>query len=345
MKVIQALFGKLEGQAITSYTLINNSGMSVTVLDYGCTITEILTPDENGNIENIVLGFDSIEEYVDNSPYFGCIVGRVAGRIGNGVFELDNHTYQLERNNGNHHLHGGKVGLDKKIWNTKVEKSTDEVRLIFTYVCYDGEEGYPGEVALTVIYTFNQNNELIISYEGIPSEKTILNLTNHTYFNLSGNLERDILNHQLTIESNHFLELNNELLPTGKILPVGNTVFDFANGRLIRDGVESNDDQNILAGQGYDHPFILQNKQIELKDIESGRKVTIETNQPAVVLYTGTQLGDDYTIRGVQSRKYLGLCLETQGYPDAVHHENFPSIVVEKGELYYSETKYKFGLI
>lgn len=347
MKVTQEIFGELNNQEIKSFTLKNDSGMEVSVINYGCTITRITTLDKNGNLENIVLGFDTIEEYVNYSQFFGCIVGRVAGRIGQGAFELDGQTYQLVKNNGNNNLHGGEVGFDKKIWNASVDEKDDEISVIFTYESKDGEEGFPGTVNLKAKYTLNQKNELTLSYEGTTDKKTILNLTNHTYFNLSGNLKRDILQHNLTINSEHFLELNNELIPSGELVPVQNTEFDFRNGRLIQDGANSKHEQNLLAGNGYDHPFVLSSQEnaIKLVDEQSGRIVFVETNQPSVVLYTGTQLDDSFSIRRVQNKKYLGLCLETQGYPDAVNQEHFPSIVVDKGEIYHSVTKFRFDLV
>lgn len=345
MNIIQEQFGQINENKVTSYTMKNNNGMEVTVIDYGCTITSIIVPDKHGNFENVVLGFDSIEEYVENSPFFGSIIGRVAGRIQDASFILDDKNYKLLKNDGNNHLHGGKTGFDKILWDCTVEENVDSISLVFSYYSKDGEEGYPGNIDLKVIYSLNEANELTLTYEGIPEEKTILNLTNHTYFNLSGDLKRDILDHRLTLKSSHYLELDSELIPTGELVPVENTVFDFRNGRNIKDGVDSKDIQNVTAGNGYDHPFVLsanEDREIVLEDSESGRVICIETNQSSVVLYTGTQLQDNFSIRNIQSRKYLGLCLETQGYPDAINHEHFPNIVVEKNNKYLSVTKCKF---
>ncbi len=254
-------------------------------------------------------------------------------------------SYTLEKNDGNNHLHGGVVGFDKVIWKTEVIEEADSVGLVFTYLSVDGEEGYPGNVEMKVTYTLTNDNELQLDYEGVSDQRTLLNVTNHTYFNLSGDLKRDILDHELTLKSTQFLELDAELIPTGEMLSVTHTPFDFTAGRQIKDGVESLHPQNLLAGNGYDHPFILtenQQEQIVLKDQQSGRKLVIETDQPGVVLYTGTQLGDDFAIRGVQSRKYLGLCLETQGLPDAIHQPGFPSSIVEKDEIYRAGAKWRF---
>ena len=345
MNLIQEKFAELDGQTITTFTMINDQGMEVSTIDYGCTITRIVVPDRNGTLENVVLGFDTIEEYQQHSPYFGAVVGRHAGRIANAEFTLEGTTYHLEKNNNGNHLHGGIKGFDKVIWNTEVVEEKDSLTLVFTYLSKDGEEGYPGNLKMKISYTLNNDNELQISYEGVSDQKTVVNVTSHSYFNLSGNLKRDVLNHKLTLKSNRFLELDEELIPTGEILSVENTSFDFRSGRKIMEGTDTNDRQNIIAGNGYDHPFLLtdnHNKEIYLFDDESGRGLIIETNQPAVVLYTGNQLADDFSIRGIKSRKYLGLCLETQGLPDSLNHPHFPSAILEKDQGYHSVTKYIF---
>ncbi|MFB5196578.1 aldose epimerase family protein [Neobacillus sp. KR4-4] len=345
MNLIQEKFAELDGQTITTFTMINDQGMEVSTIDYGCTITRIVVPDRNGTLENVVLGFDTIEEYQQHSPYFGAVVGRHAGRIANAEFTLEGTTYHLAKNNNGNHLHGGIKGFDKVIWNTEVVEEKDSLTLVFTYLSKDGEEGYPGNLKMKISYTLNNDNELQISYEGVSDQKTVVNVTSHSYFNLSGNLKRDVLNHKLTLKSNRFLELDEELIPTGEILPVENTSFDFRSGRKIIEGTDTNDRQNIIAGNGYDHPFLLtdnHNKEIYLFDDESGRGLIIETNQPAVVLYTGNQLADDFSIQGINSRKYLGLCLETQGLPDSLNHPHFPSAILEKDQGYYSVTKYIF---
>ena len=346
MKVLQQVFGKLNGQTVTAYTLVNDDGIEVTSLDYGCIITRIIAPDKLGVLENIVLGFDSIEEYVNYSPYFGAVVGRFAGRIKNAKFELNGETYHLAANDNGNHLHGGIKGFDKVIWDTEVKESDNTVSLVFTYLSHDGEEGYPGNLQMKIVYTLTNNNEFTISYNGKTDKDTLLNITNHSYFNLSGNLKRDILNHQLTLKCRTFLELDEKLIPTGKLAPVEHTPFDFKTSRKIKDGVTSSHPQNILAAKGYDHPFLLNENnsgEIILNDEESGRILVIETDQPAVVLYTGNQLEGDFSIRGTRARKYLGLCLETQGLPDSIHHPEFPSSILEKDKEFYSETKYKFS--
>lgn len=348
MLVSQKQFGKIDGKNVTAFKMTNDHGMEVTCLDYGCIITKIVTPDKNRNLENIVLGFDTIEEYQEYSPYFGAVIGRFAGRIKNGEFELNDQVYHITQNNLNNHLHGGRKGFDKVFWSTEIKEGQDSISLQFTYFSPDEEEGFPGNVKMTVTYTLNNSNELILFYEGHSDQRTLLNITNHSYFNLSGNLKTDILDHSLKIKSTRFLELNRELIPTGETLAVENTPFDFRSGRKIKDGVSSTHFQNVLASYGYDHPFILdevEKEQIILCDDTSGRKLTIETDQPAVVLYTGTQLAGDYYIRDVKSRNYLGLCLETQGFPDSIHHANFPTNIIEKDEIYRATTKLSFSVM
>lgn len=347
MKVISHKFGEIENQEIYAYSIINDAGMEITCINYGCIITKVLMPNREGERENIVLGFDSIEEYIQHSPYFGAVVGRVAGRIKGAQFELDGKVYNLEKNENRNHLHGGIKGFSQKVWEATVIEDQNKVGVEFTLMSPDGEAGYPGNLDVKVTYTLNNHNEFQISYEGNSDQKTLLNLTNHTYFNLSGNAKRDILDHTLSLESSRFLELNEELLPTGEILNVEHTPFDFRKGRKIRDGVTSEDSQNRLVGEGYDHPFLLDNEgegKISLFDKENGRKVIIETDQPSVVVYSGNQLTGDFTIWGVPAQKYLGICLETQGLPDSIHHPHFPSCILEADAKYQSTTKYIFEI-
>ncbi len=348
MKVIQEKWAEIDQQPVISFTMINDHGMEVTCINYGCIITKIVTPDKDGNYENVVLGFDQFDPYVTNSPYFGAVIGRVAGRIQNACFELDGKTYTLCKNENNNHLHGGVKGFHRVLWNAVAVEKEEEVGVQFSYTSPDGEEGYPGTVQVQVTYMLNNQNELVISYNAHSDKSTLLNLTNHTYFNLSGNIKRDILNHELKIKSDQFLELNEELIPTGVFLDVANTPFDLREGKKLKDGITANHSQIELVGQGYDHPFLLNvhhDKEIVLQDPESGRTLTVETDEVGVVVYTGNQLQEGMDIYGVPSRKYLGICLETQGLPDAIHHPHFPSWVLQSGEKYSSVTKYRFGVI
>jgi aldose 1-epimerase len=345
MEVVEREFGNVENKSITAYTITNRKGMSVTCLDYGCIITEILAPDRSGKAENVVLGFDNIEDYLNWSPYFGAVVGRVAGRIKGGRFELDGKEYTLAQNENGNHLHGGEKGFSNVLWKGEPFTNEHAAGVRFSYTSPDGDEGYPGQLAIQVTYELTDENELMIAYEGQSDQKTILNVTNHTYFNLSGEIRRDCRNHVLTLSSDRFLELDDQLLPTGRELKPEGTPFDFRSGREINDGVESEHPQNILAGHGYDHPFIFEKgtkgKAI-LEDNESGRVLIAETDQPCAVVYTSNQLTGPFKIQGVKARPYLGVCLETQGLPDAIHHPEFPSIILEKDSKYRTMTKYTF---
>ena len=343
MGVLQETFGQIGSQPVYSFTLTNDHGMEVTAINYGCIITKMNVLDRTGKFENIVLGHDTLDEY-QNDPYFlGAVVGRVAGRLKGGSFELDGQSFTLAKNDNTNHLHGGIKGFDKIVWDAKIIDDG----VLFSYLSRDGEEGYPGNLYIEATYRLNNKNELSIHYRGQTDQKTLLTATNHSYFNLSGNLKRDVLNHSLHLQSSRFLELDEEFLPTGSILDVKDTPFDFTNGGIVKTGAESDHPQNVLVGQGYDHPFLLDanhDHEIVLKDPESGRTLTVETDEPAVVVYSGNSLKEEGNFRGVPSRKYLGICLETQAFPDSIHQPNFPSMVLDKGEMYSSITKYKFGL-
>lgn len=348
MKVEKNLFGYLENTPVYSFTLANAHGVEVQCINYGGKITKIMTPDQNGKLENIVLGHDKLEDYVNDTSYLGTITGRVAGRIGGAAFDLNGRTYNLAKNDNDNHLHGGIKGFNKIIWNAAIIENEERAQVQFSYTSPDGEEGYPGNLEMKVTYSLNNDNEFKIQYEGLSDKTTVLNVTNHSYFNLSGDLKRDVQDHLLTLKSDKFLELDEKLLPTGEFISVDGTTFDFRQGRAIKTGVASDHPQNLLAGKGYDHPFVLtenRNKEIILEDPESGRQMTIETDEVGVVVYTSNQLSTEGKFYGVvPSRPYLGICLETQGLPDAVHHSHFPSWVLEKDKQFKSETIYRFNV-
>ncbi|MFB6468916.1 aldose epimerase family protein [Cytobacillus sp. Hz8] len=341
MKLTERIFGELNGRKVKAYTIENERGLDITAIEYGCTITEIKVPDLNGKKENIVLGFDTLEEYIQYSPYFGCVIGRNAGRLGQATFEMDGIPYQLEKNDGENNLHSGSNGFHHVIWNSVIEQKEDEISILFSYMSRDGEEGFPGNLDVKVVYTLTNDNELIISYHAKSDKRTIVNLTNHSYFNLSGNLKKTILNHELTIDSEGFLELDDTLIPTGKIIPVEGTSFDFRSSHPVIQGIMSEHPQTKIVGGGIDHPYLLKHQHspdIILLDKESGRKLEIETEEPAVVFYTGNMLENTFAIRGKQSEKHLGLCLETQKLPNQIQ-----DIRLEKDQAYTSKTKYLFS--
>ncbi|MDM5197318.1 aldose epimerase family protein [Fictibacillus enclensis] len=347
MKVIQENFGTTQDQDILAYTMINSKGMEVSAINYGAIITCIMAPDKEGNLENVVLGHDTLEDYLKDTNYLGAIAGRVAGRIQSGSFELDGQEYTLAKNDGNNHLHGGNKGFNAVVWNAEVIEEEEQCGVKFSYVSPDGEEGYPGRVGVDVTYLINDENTLSISYSAQSDKKTLLNLTNHSYFNLSGNLKHDIQDHTLQLKSDQFLELDQELIPTGRALNVQGTPFDLRKGQKVKTGTTADYEQNKLAGGGYDHPFLLttnQNNEIVLKEETSGRTLTVETDQKCVVVYSGNMLDSNGEFRDVPSRKHLGICLETQGVPDAIHHSQFPSVVLDAGEEYQAHTTYTFGV-
>lgn len=342
MDVIKKPFGEIDGEAVDSYTLRNDAGMEMTFMTFGGAITKILTPDKNGVLENVVLGFDTLEQYVQHVHYYGALIGRVAGRIGQAGYSSQGKKVELTPNDSGNHLHGGKIGFNRVIWaveEVSVEKEEVSVRL--SYLSRDGEEGYPGNVKVDVTYTLTNGNELLIQYEAEPDGDTPINMTSHSYFNLSGAYKEDILSHRLEMEADRILELSGDKVPTGKLIPTEGTGFDFSEGQTIVEGMKSG------PKEGYDHAFVLNKKNdpIVLSHEESGRAMTVETDQEAVVLYTGNHLSGDLLTGGVKGREHLGLCLETQGYPDAVNHPHFPSVMVKKGEVYKASTTYSFHVL
>lgn len=347
MKIEERIFGTVKNRPVMEYTLLNENGLSVSCLNYGCIITKIMVPDKDGTIENIVLGFDCLEDYIE-SPYYGSIVGRVAGRIKDAQFTLGKTEYRLSANIPPNHLHGGEAGFSSALFDVEKIEKRDAAGIKFTYESPDGEEGYPGNVKLSVSYLWNNENELKMTYHATTDKETIVNITNHSYFNLSGNAKRDCLEHELTVESDRFLELNEQLLPTGILIQAKDTPFDFQKGKKLKEGIESDFQQNAIVGNGYDHPLIFSESgkhTTELREEESGRVMYVITDQPAMVLYTANQLEEDTIFyEGVKGRPYLGVCLETQGYPDAVHHPSFPSISLKPEEEYIAETKLKFSV-
>lgn len=347
MSISKRLFGKVEKQEIYEYVFKNDNGVEISCLNYGCIITKIIIPDRKGNYENIVIGFQDLADYQRSSLFAGAAVGRVAGRIRDAQFVLEGKKHILPQNDGPNNLHSGPRGFHNAIWDVVVIDKAQEDTIEFSHTSLEEIEGYPGVLTTQITYTLNNKNEFIIHYRGQSDRTTLFNPTNHTYFNLSGNCKYDISQHSLKINSSRFLELTQQLLPTGKLLDVTDTVFDFRNGRKIIEGFNSDHPQNTIAGQGYDHPFVLDSNhdgEIVLQDEESGRILTIETDAVGVVLYTGNYIPNDFDIYGVKSRRYLGLCLETQGLPDAIHHSDFPPCILQKDQIAATTTTYTFSV-
>ncbi|WP_226037187.1 aldose epimerase family protein [Aquibacillus saliphilus] len=328
------------------FTLVNNNGMEVSFLNYGGIITEILAPDRNNNFENVVLGFKDYKDYLTNPVFFGALIGRVAGRIQDSQFELDGETFNLTPNDGENHLHGGPNGLHSVVWESETFQTENEVGVHLSHTSKDGEGNYPGELTMKVTYTLGNDNNFSITYEGTSDKKTVLTTTNHSYFNLSGDLKDDVLQHEVTLDSSHFVELDEQLIATGNKASVENTVFDFRNGRQIKDGTTSTHKQNLVANNGYDHYFLFDNTKEEkaiVKEHTSGRELVVTTDQPGVVFYTSTTMDDQLNLKERNSKKYLGLCLETQSPTASLNHQGFPTIVLDKDEKYYSKTSFQFN--
>lgn len=332
----------------TLYSLTNDSGMVVEFLNYGGIITKVLAPDKSGKLENIVLGFEDYEDYVQNPPFFGAIIGRVAGRIQGASFTLNGQNYSLPANDGPNHLHGGPEGFHQALWKGEPFETASTVGVKLFLNSPDGAGGYPGALDLTVTYTLTNDNQFEINYEAVSDQDTVLTLTNHTYFNLSGNLKEKVSDHQILMSASHFLELDDALIPTGQLLNVEETPFDFRSGRRLKEGFTSDHPQNKVASNGYDHYFIFDQTsgaQIQVEEPSSGRKLSVQTEQPGVVLYTSNMLGDNLKLNEGPSGQYLGFCLETQSSPASLHHNQFPSILLKKGEAYSKKTIFSFETI
>ncbi|MGH8018206.1 MAG: aldose epimerase family protein [Opitutaceae bacterium] len=348
-------FGKTSsGQETSLYTLTNRNGVRVDITNYGGTITRLLVPDRKGELADVVLGFNTIAEYETRSAYFGCIIGRVGNRVANGRFTLDGKTHILATNNDPGglpcHLHGGLRGFDKVVWKAEPGAIDGADALTLTRRSPDGEEGYPGNLDATVVYSLSGDNALRIDYSATTDRPTPVNLTNHSYFNLAGESADDILDHVLTIHGSRVTPVNAGLIPTGEIAPVPGTPFDFTSPRAIGERIDADDEQLKFAG-GYDHNWVLDHAPDELalaaevRESTSGRTMEVWTTEPGVQFYSGNFL--DGSVVGKAGRacpRRGGLCLETQHHPDSVNQPPFPSIILRPGETYRSTTIYRFGM-
>ena len=343
MEIKKEQFGVMPcGDKVYKYTIENSKGFKVGIINYGAIITEIFTPDRNGNFENIVLAYDKLEPYLENPAYLGAIVGRTAGRISKGSFILGETKYELDKNNGENNLHGGLEGLSKKLWDAQ----KTENGIILSYKSKHLESGFPGNVEFEVRYSVTEDNSLEIEYKAKPDRETIINLTNHSYFNLSGNIKSGGEKQILKINSDFICEVDEETLPTGQKIYVKDTNFDFREGKAIEDGLSERDnDYNIKIAKGYDHPFILNsdNPKISLFSQETGRTLEVETDQKIVIFYSGNYLKDTPELAGnKKAENNMGICLETQDYPDAINIGVFPLELYSPERPYSSKNRWKF---
>lgn len=336
-------WGESDGKKVFSYTLTNKNGVQVKITNYGGTVTSWIAPDRNGKRSSIVLGFNNLQGYLAHPPYFGALVGRYGNRIANGKFTLNGKTYTLATNNGKNALHGGIKGFDKVVWDA-TPAMDDSAALTLKYVSKDGEEGYPGNLNVTVKYTLTDADELQLEYTAQTDKATPVNLTNHSYFNLTGDVDNAILNHTLQIDADRYTPVDTTLIPTGKLEPVAGTPFDFRQPHKIGERIDQ------VPG-GYDHNFVLNGgggsvrRVATVTDSSSGRKLEVYTDQPGLQFYTGNFLdGSIKTSDGKPINKHAAICLETQHFPDSPNQPAFPSTILQPGATYHTITKYKVSV-
>jgi len=343
-------FGKTaDGTDIYLYTLTNKNGMEAGIINFGGTLVSLKVPDRTGKIADVVLGYDTLEEYVNGSNYFGATVGRYGNRIAHGTFTLDGVKYALAKNNGDNSLHGGTKGFNKVVWTAKEIPSKDGSALQLNYLSKDGEEGYPGNLSVQVVYTLTDGNELQIDYSASTDKDTVLNLTHHSYFNLRGQGEGDVLDHRLTLNADRFTPVDAGLIPTGELRNVAGTPFDFRTPVAIGARINQ-DDEQLKLGNGYDHNWVLNRKAgdalslaARVEESTTGRTVEVWTTEPGVQFYTGNFL-DGKSGKGGKIYNFRNaFCLETQHYPDSPNHTDFPSTVLKPGTHLHSKTVYRFS--
>jgi len=343
----QRLFGHLpDGRPVTLYTLVNNKGARADIMNYGGIVVRLYMPDRNGHYDDVVLGYDHLEGYLTNNPYFGAIVGRYANRIAKGRFVLDGKVYQLATNDGPNHLHGGIKGFDKRLWKARPFMSADGPALELKYFSRDGEEGYPGNLQVTAVYTLTDENELRLDFTAVTDKPTIVNLSHHSYFNLA--CEGTILDHQVMIVADAFTPVDATLIPTGEIRPVEGTPFDFRKPTPIGARIHE-DDIQLKYGRGYDHNWVIRKPlgtlglMARVYEPKTGRIMEVLSTEPGLQFYTGNFL--DGTIVGKGGRRYVhrsGFCMEPQHYPDSPNKPHFPSVVLRPGQVYRNTIIYRF---
>ncbi len=345
--ITMADWGEVDGKKVKLFTLTNEAGSEVKITNFGGIVTNWTFPDKNGKKSSIVLGFNSLEPYLAGHPFFGAIAGRYANRIAKGEFSIDGQTYTLVKNNGENHLHGGTKGFDKQVWEG-VAIDSDQPSVELTYVSADGEEGYPGNLTVKVVYTLTTDNELKIDYTATTDKTTVVNLTNHSYFNLTGSPANTILDHDLRIKAEKYTPVDAGLIPTGELAPVAGTPFDFGSAAKIGERIADTGGDPY----GYDHNFVLDGEAGTLRNVVvvtdsvSGRRLDMATTQPGVQFYTGNFLnGSIKSDEEIPYGRNCGFCLETQHFPDSPNQPDFPSTLLNPGETYNETTVYKVSLM
>jgi aldose 1-epimerase len=339
-----------DGSPVRMFTLTNANGLELRAITYGLIIVSLKVPDRAGTLGDIVIGHDAMEGYLTRSRFFGAVVGRYGNRIANGRFTLDGHSYQLTQNNGTNHLHGGTKGFDKIVWDAKVNADPRGPSVVFTHTSPDGHEGYPGTLAATVVYTLANDNSLVVEYSAKTDKPTIVNMTQHSYFNLAGEGSGTVVDQVLTINADHFTPVDSTVIPTGELAPVDGTPFDFRKPTPIGARIDADHPQIKLA-LGYDHNFVLKRTgsglehAVRVVDPKTGRTMDISTTEPGIQFYSANKLDDSFV--GKSGHVYgsrTGYCLETQHYPDSPNKPTFPSVVVRPGKDYQTTTVFKFGV-
>ncbi len=351
MQISQTSYGTTEdGTPVDLFTLANDNGVEMKVINYGGIITELKVPDKNGNFEDVVLGFDSLEGYVKSSPYFGALVGRYGNRIAKGKFTLDGQEYSLAQNNMGNHLHGGIKGFDKVVWKAEPTETEEGPQLKLSYLSPDMEEGYPGNLQVEVTYTLTNDDAIRIDYKATTDKKTVVNLTNHSYFNLTGNPDTTILDHELMLNADQFVPVDETLIPTGELQPVEGTPMDFTEPTAIGTRIGEEYEQ-LKLGLGYDHCWVINGEAGTLRQAatvyepNSGRFMEVLTTEPAVQFYSGNFLDGSFAGKGgVVYQQRSGLCLETEHFPDSPNQPDFPSVELKPGDTYQTTTVYKFSV-
>ena len=351
MKIEKHAFGKTgDGTPVELYTLTNANGLEAKITNYGGIVVSLLVPDRDGKPGDVVLGYETLGEYIENNPYFGTLVGRYGNRIARGKFTLEGIEYTLAQNDGENHLHGGLKGFDKVVWKADAVRSKNSVGLKLTYLSKDGEEGYPGNLSVTVVYTLTNDNELKIEYTAVTDKVTIVNLTHHGYFNLAGAGLGDILGHELMIKADRFTPVDKGLIPTGELRSVKGTPMDFTRAVAIGARIDQAAEQLVLGG-GYDHNWVLNNGDGSLAlaakvyEPTTGRVMEVYTTEPGIQFYSGNFLDGSITGKGGKVYEYrYGFCLETQHFPDSPNKPDFPSTVLKPGETYTTTTIYTFSV-